>query len=59
MSTNYEVPHYAVFCSLMLPVLGPNTFLSNLFYNTANLCFSLWVRKQVSHTKQNYINEDV
>jgi hypothetical protein len=43
MSTNQEVPHYAVFSTL--PSLPPNILLSTLFLNTLS---SLNVRDQVS-----------
>jgi hypothetical protein len=43
------------FCSHIQPpatssLLGPNILLSTLFSNTLNLCSSLGVRVQVSHT---------
>jgi hypothetical protein len=46
--TSYEA-YYAVLCSIISPLFGPNTLLSNLISNTLSLCSYLNVRDQVSH----------
>jgi hypothetical protein len=51
MCTNNEVPHYAVFSSLVPPsILGQNILLSTLFSSTLNLCSSISVRDHWQET---------